>query len=359
MRFNNVAAAALLCLVSASPMVAQSGPAELPPSDFSGQQYVDSRGCVFLRAGYGGQVQWVQRINSARQPLCGYPPTFGAVVIEMADETASAPAAPAVEAKPVVVAQPVVAAPPVVRVAAPVVQQPAARVAAAATGPGPGQIGCYKSAPVPMRVRLIDGGTVVVCTKGDGTMNGWRPPVYPAGAPVGASLNIPRVAGYQMTTGGQVLPTTRAAAAAVAIPAIPEGYVAASNASRLNPQRGVGTVAGQAQQDQIWTRAVPAQEVAAAQPAKPAARTSASTSGNPTAATGSLYVAVGTFGVAANAAGVVATLQSLGLPAAKSQMTRNGKQLQVVYAGPFASTSAAQAALAAARGAGFSDAFIR
>ncbi len=346
-------------------MVAQSGPAELPPSSFTGQQYVDSRGCVFLRAGYGGRVQWVQRISQARQPLCGYPPTFGAVAIEMADETVAAPVAAVVVAKPVVVARPVVAAQPVVRVAvapqpaAPVVvQQPAARVASAA-GPGPGQIGCYTSAPVPMLVQLTNGGTALVCTKGDGTMNGWRPPVYPAGAPVGASLNIPRVAGYQMTTGGQVLPESAATAAAVAAPVIPKGYVAASNASRLNPLRGVGTLAGQAQQDRVWTRDVPAQEVATAQPAKVAAKTTVSTSGNPTAATGSLYVAVGTFGVASNAAGAVATLQSMGLPAAKSQMTRNGKALQVVYAGPFATTSAAQAALAAARGAGFGDAFIR
>ena len=45
-------------------------PAELPPPDFRGQQYVDSRGCAFVRAGSGGEVVWVPRVSREGQPLC-------------------------------------------------------------------------------------------------------------------------------------------------------------------------------------------------------------------------------------------------------------------------------------------------
>lgn len=52
------------------------GPAELPPPDFAGRQYVDSEGCVFTRAIVDGVVTWVARLTPDREPLCGFAPTF-------------------------------------------------------------------------------------------------------------------------------------------------------------------------------------------------------------------------------------------------------------------------------------------
>lgn len=52
------------------------GPAELPPPDFAGRQYVDSEGCVFTRAKVDGVVTWIARLTPDREPLCGFAPTF-------------------------------------------------------------------------------------------------------------------------------------------------------------------------------------------------------------------------------------------------------------------------------------------
>jgi len=46
-------------------------PAEEPPSDFTGTQYIDSTGCVFLREGKA----WRARLLQGGTPVCGYPPT--------------------------------------------------------------------------------------------------------------------------------------------------------------------------------------------------------------------------------------------------------------------------------------------
>ncbi len=378
--------------------VAQIGaPAENPPAGFTGQQYVDSRGCVFLRAGYGGRATWVPRVSRNRKALCGFPPTGTTrAPIEMADE--SQPTAPVVAQVPAVVVPAVVVPAVTSRVGAPmetiaslpqranvpvpvvvprVAAQPAPYAAtpprqtyevASSTAVPQGKIGCYTSAPVAQRVKLTNGGTAVVCTRGDGSLNGWRPPIYANGAGVGAALHYPQLVeaapSGHVTKGGSAPAPDYAAAQAA--PAMPQGYRLAWTDGRLNPNRGHGTAEGQAAQDQIWTRDVPAQLVTDKVKKKKTRKVTVSTRNAPAepvqprvAIKGGAWVQVGTFGVPANAQGAAQRLSTMGLPVAKSKLNKGGKALEIVLAGPFGSLADAQAALSIARTAGFGDAFLR
>ncbi len=49
-------------------------PAETPPGDFPGAQYIDSKGCVFVRAGR----DWTAKLDDDGAPLCGFPPSRSA-----------------------------------------------------------------------------------------------------------------------------------------------------------------------------------------------------------------------------------------------------------------------------------------
>ncbi len=50
-------------------------PAELPPKDYAGQQYVDSKGCLFLRAGQKGKDTSIPRVTREGVPICNQPPS--------------------------------------------------------------------------------------------------------------------------------------------------------------------------------------------------------------------------------------------------------------------------------------------
>lgn len=82
-------------------------PAELPPAGYAGQQYVDSQGCVFLRAGAETGKSWVPRVTSGGKQICGYPPSGKRVpIFGEAGADAGGVAAPMATDTPAVKAEP-------------------------------------------------------------------------------------------------------------------------------------------------------------------------------------------------------------------------------------------------------------
>lgn len=399
-----LAAVLELSAVHAQTVSQIGGPKELPPAGFKGMQFIDSRGCVFLRAGLGGNVTWVPRVGSNRKVLCGYPPTFGgkgAVAVAVAQ---AAPE-PAPMPKPVQTAQAIPEStyvPPPARMGKPIpTQPPDAQVMQTAVAQTPtvtpairqasplmvtvapgesvaataGGVTCPAAAPSLKRLPLTNGGTVLVCAPGNGQLAGLRSPTF-AGGGVGAAFEGGPSAAPVAVAGSAPLgqPATRRAAVgdvrvASAATTAPTGYTPAWKDDRLNPLRGVGSAQGQAMQDQVWTRKVPARLVGDTPRARRAAAKAVMTGGYAAAGAGTLtvssqsepvaqggrFVQVGSFGVPSNAEGAAARLSAAGLPVART----SARGLLVVLAGPFDSASDLSSALRIARSAGFSDAFVR
>jgi hypothetical protein len=299
-------------------------PAELPPASFKGQQYVDSRGCVFLRAGYGGKVTWVPRVSRDRTQMCGQP--GGATEAAVAEDPATLPAVEAVAAPAVKVAD--VPRKKVKKAAAP---------APAPVTPQGLRMACPSATPYLERLRVSSGETKLFCTRGDGTVEG---------------ASLPR-----LIDSGKVV--AHVTGVTVQIPSnapvvLPKGYEKAWKDDRLNPHRAKGTGAGAAAQDTVWTKDVPQAGVPGNAPVatvKGPVKTAAKASGG-------LFVQVGSFAVASNADGASGRLAALGFPVARANRHLNGKAVEVVFAGPFASSAEAQSALSAVRRAGFGDAFV-
>jgi len=78
---SNIFLLIVLFVGSMSEAVAQSltsseGPANLPPADFTGTQFVDNKGCVYIRTGRKGATSWTPRVSRDRKLVCGFKPSF-------------------------------------------------------------------------------------------------------------------------------------------------------------------------------------------------------------------------------------------------------------------------------------------
>lgn len=389
MRFRHLLAACI-CLATALPAGAQSlsrnqGPVNFPPSSFTGTQFVDNRGCIYIRAGFQGAVSWVPRVGRDRRVICGQQPTF------------SGASAPATTAAPAPQPTPAPAQPRQTAVAE-AESRPAAprrsglpawmtRTPSPADGPSivsrPAQeetrgrsaaVTTVREAPVrtlttlPETVRpapVVAPAPVPVATRPQMVQ-----PAAPAQQPrrvtrvcpnrSGVSAQHTNVVGVRCGPqaedpkgqGGTLAATERTAGTALiedirstfqmdpavlriegAVAPIPRGYEPVFKDGRHNPNRGLpGGVAS--------LHANSGVHAVSARGHRP-------------------FVQAATFASASNAQATVRRLSSMGLPVATQTVRRGGRTLTVVLAGPFSDASTSARALQQVRAAGFRDAFPR
>lgn len=331
-------------------------PAEFPPGSYQGRQYVDSDGCVFIRAGIDGNVTWVPRVTRNRKVLCGFKPTFA----KAAPAALSAPAQ-ATAPKPVAVATPKPAKPAkrtVVKPVTTIAVQPtvssaeyACRAGNAVSQQYVGSVGeNVRCGPQP--------GSRAFARHSDGR---------------GASQ-----ARYRQAE-PRVVPRHVYESQLTSVPgiAVPDGYKPAWDDDRLNPKRAHQTLSGKAQMDQMWTKTLPrrlinrdagakvvnhqaGQYVATSQSDTSVTLSTRSTSVKTSGRAAShRYVQAGLFSTQAKANAAARRISGAGLPTRTGRVTYKGKTYLAVLAGPFGTQSQLDRAVQRVRAAGYQNPTLR
>lgn len=241
------------------------GPAERPPASYTAKQYVDSRGCIFVRAGYAGAVTWVPRVNRSGKVICNARPSRVART-----EPSNPQTAPGERPKTDLSGATARATPKkVVRTQTPqktvVVTAPARQVRTTApvkTAPSPKRIVVQKP-----RVVTAPAAPLTVVPSAPRTA---RPACDYGGVAnryVNSGSNLPVRCGPQAENpnGNPVIGAPGNGSwqsGALRVPAprpvtMPAGYKPVWDDDRLNPKRGVGTLSGAIATSLVWTNTVP------------------------------------------------------------------------------------------------------
>ncbi|MGH1464951.1 MAG: SPOR domain-containing protein [Cognatishimia sp.] len=311
-----IASIASFGAVNAQSMRKDGTPSEFPPASFTGKQFVDSRGCVFIRAGIDGAVTWVPRVARDRKMICGFQPTFAGgstpsktaqpntAVVQIVPDAAPV-SAPVKTAQPVKIAKPKTTE--TVRVAK--VAKPRALPAMAQAKPATVQASTRPVRKVTQVAKVAQQPTVTASnattqqTANCGNVSAQSakylshatakvrcgPQQQISNSAIGSKPAMERRVGAkprrvihasanqthetalvkprrgQVVVEGQVSPHTRVVPRHVYesryytldVSKPPAGYTTVWKDDRLNPRRAEGTFAGKAQMEQIWWHGTP------------------------------------------------------------------------------------------------------
>ena len=336
-------------------------PAEFPPATYKGKQYIDSKGCVYIRAGIDGNVTWVPRVTRNRKLVCGYKPSLSS-----AELARGAPAAPATDTPPVILTLEAPRKPDSgATTASPA---PAAKPAAAAKQPAKAakvKPAANADAALPQNTRVV------------------RRHIFEARQNT-RNVTVPR--GYKPVWTDDRLNPHRAErtfrpTVAVVPPAVPRGYRPVWTDGRLNPQRATAG-RGAADMDRIWTQTVPRTLIRQKAANRAVRLTGDAREGNSPYWTPPVqekrvaristrsepqgghrktpsrqkpaFVRVADFSDAAKARNLAQFLARQGVPMRLGKLSRGGREFRVVLAGPFVTAAQIDQAVKKLRQAGYS-----
>lgn len=340
------------------PGLVTGAPDPAPPPGFSGLQYIDGRGCVFVRDG----LRWTARLDPEGLPLCGFPPSLDLRRLDPEAVNVLPPGLPAAPPDPAaqlaeLLAEGMRDADLALPATAPAAQERAGRPGATSQNPLQQQIAATLAQrqavtremairmpdPICARLGYRDGAVPGGLADPTGFCTGLRapdpgPPDGPSARPSAVSDNTSRPT--PPDRGGDAAGPERSRAGTT------QSQTALSRVSTARPQSAPTTGASTG-------RSPGPASVAGSRPAAPP-----NSVGVEMIPPGARYVQLGAFADDATAMAAIADLVGRGLPVVRTRISADGRP-RVVMAGPFTDRSRLVEVLNMLRQAGWPGAVAR